>query len=206
MTQAGRSAPRGASEERRRAAAVRILAHTLFRRGDARGEAPDLETALVLADERLVPDPGARRLVAAEARRLALAALAERGRGGRLEGRLATGLRVSLPEREGGARVVHIPLVIHHRDDTLSVVTLVPEGDDSEHRVRRHRRAARALFGRPVGALVVHPDGRIEAFPPGGPAGRTGGRRPTRSEPRGAASPDTGCSGSGRRPPARRRR
>ena len=47
--------------DRREAAAVRALAHTLFHRSDARGETPDLATALRLVDERLAPGAGRRR-------------------------------------------------------------------------------------------------------------------------------------------------
>ena len=158
--------------DRREAAAVRALAHTLFHRSDARGETPDLATALRLVDERLAPGAGRRERVAGDALRLALAGLAERGRGGKLAGRMRSGLRVAVPRRDGGARTVWISTVVHHPDDSLSVVTLAPDGDDASFRARRARYAARVLFGRRVRSLIVHPDGRIEEL--------RSRRRPTR--------------------------
>ncbi len=162
-----------AAAERREAAAVRTLAHTLFHRSDARGEAPDLGTARRLVDERLAPGAERRERVAAEALRLALAGLAQRSRGGRLAGRMRSGLRAAVPRRDGSARSVWIPTVVHHPDDSLSVVAFAPDGDDTAtRRARSAGYAARMLFGRRVRAVVVHPDGRVRELP--------SGRHPTR--------------------------
>lgn len=200
--------PRGRGS--REAAATRILAHRLFHRADARGEEPDLDTALRLVDERLAPAAESRRRVADEAHRLARTAFAERRRGGRLEGHLRSSLQVPLRGAAGAARVVSIPTVIHHPDDTLSVVTLAAAGDDAERRARRSRAAARAFFGRPVRALLVHADGTIRTLSPGrqkkSPTGERvsgGPPSPTRSERRGGRSRGRGYSGSGRRRSAR---
>ena len=181
-------------------AAVRVLAHRLLHRADRLGRKPDPDAALRLADERLAPSRAARRRVADQAERLCLAALAERRPGGRLHGELRENVRVGLRRRDGTARVVLIPSVILHRERGGASVLTMQEGDAeaAERRVRRYQQAARVLYQGPVRAFVVRPEGTVDEL-----------RRlpsPGRSEPRGAACPDTECSPSDRPQSGRRPR
>lgn len=181
-----------ASARGRGATATRILAHRLFHRACRRGTEPDLEAALRLVDERLVPAAKARRGVAEAALAFSRGAFGEHRPGGRLEGELRENVRVGLRHRDGSARVVLIPSLILDRDRGGASVLTMQEGDaeTAERRVRRYRQAARVLFRGPVRAFVVRPEGVVDEL-----------RRdsdPTRSGPSGAAYPDRGCSPSGR--------
>lgn len=176
--------------------AVRVLAHRLLHRADRLGREPDPDAAFRLADERLVPSPAARRKAAAQAQQLCRAALAERRPGGRLDGELRQNVRVGLRRRDGSSRVVLIPSLVIHRESSGASVLTMQESDAATAggRLRRYRTAARVLFRGPVRAFFIRPDGTVEEL------------RPTRSEPRGAPSPDSGCSPSGRSRSGRRPR
>ena len=147
----------------RTATAVRVLAHRLLHRADRLGRKPDPNAALRLADERLVPSPDGRRLVAERAHQLCLAALGERKPGGRLEGELRPNVRVGLRRRDGSSRVVLIPSLIYRRESGAVTVVAMQEGgaEAAEARVRRYRAAARVLFQRPIRAFIVRPDGTL---------------------------------------------
>ena len=158
--------PFARSRRTRRIAAVRLLAHRLFHRACRLRNGPDLETALRLADERLVPAPGARRAAAAEALRLCQRALALRCPGGPLEGRLETWLAAALEARPGTRRRLVIPTLVHRPGGSLAVVVLRPEGDGrAVARLRDYRRAAEALFGRPAAAVLVTPSSSASVSP-----------------------------------------
>ncbi len=183
----------------RTATAVRVLAHRLLHRADRLGRKPDPDAALRLADERLVPSPAGRRLVAERARALCLAALGERRPGGRLEGELRANVRVGLRQRDGGSRVVLIPSLVFRRESGAVAVVAMQEGgaEAAQARARRYRAAARVLFQRPVRAFIVLPDGTLADLPR---------RATTRSEPSAAPNPDSGCSPSDHPQSGRRRR
>ncbi len=183
----------------RAATATRVLAHRIVHRACHRGDQPDLDAAVRLADERLVPSAAARRAVAAEALRLAVTVLEARRPGGPLEGALRANVRVGLRQRDGSARVVLIPTLFLPDGTGVPRVIAVQDGDaeSAMRRARRYRHAARVLLGRPVRAFVVRAGGALEELPPG-PVSRSG--------PRGAAYPGRECSPSGRPRSGRRPR
>ena len=153
----------------RTATATRLVAHRIIHRACHRGDEPDLDAALRLVDERLVPSAPARRAVAAEALKLAFTALGERRPGGRLEGALRQNVRVGLRRRDGSSRVVLIPSLILPAGTGAPRVIAVQDGDNetAKRRARRYRHAARVLLGRPVRAFVVRAGGALEELPPG---------------------------------------
>ena len=198
MTLPATGGGRAAGSRGRAATATRVLAHRLFHRACRRGTEPDLEAALRLVDDRLVPAARARLDVARAALAFSRGAFREHRPGGRLEGELRENVRVGLRRRDGSARVVLIPSLILDRDRGRVSVLTMQEGDAeaAERRVRRYRQAARVLFPGPVRAFVVRPEGAVEELRGG----------PSRSGPRGAAYPDRGCSPSGRPQSGRRPR
>lgn len=174
----------------RRLAATRALTHRLLHRAEKAGRKPDLDAALRLVDERLVPAREARRRAATEALVLCRAALSGRTAGGALEGELAADLRVGIHRDDHPARVVLIPTLFRTPDGSVSVLAVQPAGDArAEQRARRYRDAARILFRkRRVRAFLVRPDGALVAL---------SAERPPRSAPPAASNRDSGCSPSG---------
>lgn len=200
MTLRGPDGGPAASGRGRAATATRVLAHRLFHRACRRETEPDLEAALRLVDERLVPAAKARRDVAEAALAFARGAFGEHRPGGRLEGELRENVRVGLRRRDGSARVVLIPSLILDRDRAGASVLTMQECDAeaAERRVHRYRQAARVLFRGPVRAFVVRPEGVLDELDPD--------PGPSRSAPRGEAYPDSGCSPSGHPQSGRRPR
>ena len=179
-------------------AATRRLAHLLLERAVRREspdrKMPDRETALRLLDPRLAPTAETRRRVADEALDLARAARSRIERDDRLRGDLRSNVRIALRDRKGEPFSVLVPSVVLRADGTAAVLVMAPAGDrGAEARARRYRFAV-ARLGRRTDAFLVRPDGTLNRL------------RSSRSEPRGAAYPDTGCSPSGRPQSGRRPR
>ena len=174
--------------------ATRRLAHLLLERAAA-GTATDLESAARLIDARQVPSADERSRVAREALALARPAAARLGRDDRFTGELRTNLRIALRDRKDAPFTVTVPSVIVRPDGTAAVVVLAPAGDRAaEARARRYRFAVGRLRKRRADAFLFRPDGTVEKVPV------------SRSERRGAAYPDSGCSPSGRPRSGRRPR
>ena len=169
MTVPRKENPRTAGSRGRTATATRILAHRLFQRACRRGTAPDLETALRLLDERLVPGAEDRRAAAEAALALSLGAFGEHRPGGRLEGELRANVRVGIRRRDGSSRVVRIPSLLLGKEGSAAAVWSVQDADaeTARRRARRYRHAARVLLGRPVRAFVVRVSGALDELPPG---------------------------------------
>ena len=183
----------------RAATATRVLAHRIIHRGCHRRDQPDLDAAVRLADERLVPSAAARRAVAAEALQLAVTVLEARRPGGVSRGRSTPTSGSACASATAAPRVVLIPTLFLPAGTGAPRVIAVQDSDaeTAKRRARRYRHAARVLLGRPVRAFVVRAGGALEELPPG-PVSRSG--------PRGAAYPDRECSPSGRPQSGRRRR
>lgn len=182
----------------RRLLATRRLAHLLLERAARErppGRQPDQETAARLLDPRLAPTAEARRRVTDEALALAHAAAAALGGEERLAGELRTGLRIALQDWGGKPFSVLVPSVVTRADGSAAVLVMAPDGDrGAEARARRYRFAVGRLTKRRADAFLVHPDGTVGEVPV------------SRSGPRGAAYPDSGCSPSGRPRSGRRPR
>ena len=191
--------PRGATSLRiglntRSLLATRRLAHLLLERAAA-GTATDPESAVRLIDARQVPSADERLRVAREALALSRATASRLGRDDRFAGELRTNLRIALRDRKDAPFTVTVPSVIARPDGTAAVVVLAPAGDRAaEARARRYRFAVGRLRKRRADAFVFRSDGTVEKVPV------------SRSERRGAAYPDRGCSPSGRPQSGRRRR
>ena len=186
--------PHGIGLSARALPAVRRLAHLLLERS-VTGTATDLESAARLVDARQVPSSEGRFQIAREGLALAQAAASRLGRDDRFRGRLHTNLRIALQDRKDAPFTVTVPSVIVRPDGTAAVVVLAPAGDRAaKARARRYRFAVGRLGKRRVEAFLVRADGTVEKVPV------------SRSEPRGAAYPDTECSPSGRPQSGRRPR
>jgi hypothetical protein len=165
--------------------ATRRLAHLLLERAVA-GTPNDVESAARLVDGRQVPSSTGRVLVAREALALCEAACSHLGQDDRFAGELRTNVRIALRDRKGAPFAVTVPSVILRSDNTAAVLVLAPAGDRAAvARARRYRFAVGRLRGRRTDAFIIRAEGTVEELPL------------SRSGPRAAAYPDSGCSPSG---------